>query len=513
MKKLSVIVLIMLSLFILSSCEGFLNNTDYTEVIDEFSESLKDELPMMINADFVLPTSGEFSIAWSIDGLELIDKLSYERPFYDQEKVLEFTIKKGKTELSFEHEFILAAPESGLNMNKIHLTLPVSIGQVNKVDYVDAEVKVETVVNDEVITELETNEAKLRGRGNSTLGLADKKPYRLRFDNNTSILGMPAAKNYVLLANHFDKSFMRNMVAQKLVSLMNDLPYALQVRYVELYVNEEYRGLYVLTEQVEVHKNKFNIESIPGTLNTGYFLEMDQRFYEQNKEPGFDWVVVRSIPYEIKEPDPEDVGYTEHHAIYIFEYMIEVENALISKTGYESLIDVNNWIDHFIIHELLKNVDIGWSSVFLYKERNGVLKFGPLWDFDLAIGNADYIDYGPENFYGMRQYKNRLFKLMMDVPEIRDQFAAKYRDFYDNILPIIFEMIPVLAESIEPLAQNNFTRWNIMGSYVWPNPYEVWTLTTHQQQVDYVLNYLSARSIWLYHGVNTDNYRNGQFGD
>lgn len=511
MKKLNVLMLVFLSLFLLSGCEGFLDNTDYTDVILELSETLEDDLPLMVNMDYVLPEHDGFNITWKMDDVEIEDRIVYERPFYDQEKVLEFTIKKGKTELSFEHEFTLVSPESGHNFNKIYLTLPVSLGQVNKEDYVDAEVKVETVQNGLVITELETSEAKLRGRGNSTWWLADKKPYRLRFDNNTSILGMRTAKNYVLLADHSDKSFIRNTVVQKMVSLMEHLPYALEVRYVELYVNEEYRGLYVLTEQVEVHKNKFTIESTPGILNTGYFLEMDQRFYDQNREPGFDWIVVRSIPYEIKEPDPEDALYTANHATYIFEYMIEVENALIAKSGYEGLIDVNNWIDHFIIHELVKNVDVGWSSVFMYKEKDGPLKYGPLWDFDLAIGNADYIDYGPENFYGMRQYKNRLFKLMMDIPEIRTQFAVRYRDFYDTILPEIFELIPVLGESIEPLAQINFSKWDIMGSYVWPNPWEVWTLTTHEEQVNYVTNYLSSRSVWLYHAVDTNSYRNGQF--
>jgi hypothetical protein len=513
MKKLNVMILVILFLFMLAGCEGILDSTDYTDVIEAHNETIIDSLPSMINTDFTLPDQDGFSITWSIDDTVLENKIIYERPFYDQEKILEYTIRKGRTKLSFEHAFTLTAPESGLNRNRIYLTLPVSLGQVNKVDYVSAEVKVETVVNGEKTVEHETDQAQLRGRGNSTWSTYPKKSYRLRFDNNTSILGMPAAKNYVLSADHSDKSFMRNLIVHKMVSLMNDLPYAIEVRYVELYVNDEYRGLYILAEQVEVHKNKFSITSIPGVLDTGYFLEMDQRFYDRNIEPGYDWIVVRSIPYEIKEPDPDDVGYTENHANYIFEYMIEVENALIAKSGYQSLIDVNNWIDHFIIHELVKNVDVGWSSVFMYKEQGGVLKYGPLWDFDLAIGNADYIDYGPENFYGMRRYKNRMFKLMMDIPEIREQFALKYRDFYDEVLPVIFDMIPVVASSIQALANRNFTRWDIMGNYVWPNPWEVWSLTTHPLQVTYVINYLSSRSVWLYHAVGTNAYRNGQFGD
>jgi spore coat protein CotH len=86
--------------------------------------------------------------------------------------------------------------------------------------------------------------------------------------------------------------------------------------------------------------------------------------------------------------------------------LIATKIAIEQQDGYEDLIDLDNWIDYFIIQEFVKNVDVGWSSVYMYKEPQGKLKFGPVWDFDLAYGNADYIDYGPENWYGMREYKN-----------------------------------------------------------------------------------------------------------
>jgi hypothetical protein len=516
MKKLYLFILtIALSIFVVScsDIELSLDQTDYTDQIEALAESIDQAVPAVINANFSLPIYEDYEIEYKFNDEMFTNEFIYESPFYDRDATLEYTIKRGKTELSFSSDFRHLSLESGYNATKIYLTLPVPLGQVGKEEYVQANVRVETRKNGVGIIEHETIAAQLRGRGNSTWFLSDKKPYRLRFDENTSILGMPKAKNYVLLAEYADKSLMRNVITQKMVSLMENLPYSLEVRFVELYVNEEYRGVYVLTEQVEVHKNKFTIESIPGEVNTGYFFEMDQRFYDQNITPGWDWIVVRDIPYEIKEPDPDDLGFTSTHATYLKAYIESVENALIAKSNYNNLINLNNWIEHFIVHEFVKNVDVGWSSVFMYKEKDGPLQYGPLWDFDLAYGNADYIDYGPEGFYGMRQYKNRMFKLMMDILEVRLLYREAYNNFYFDVLPELLEMIPVLSESISEMAHRNFLKWDIMNSYVWPNPAEVLAQKTHAGQVQYVVSYMNLRAEWMLNEINDQAFYYGDFGD
>lgn len=519
MKKLYLLLLmIALSIFVVSCTDIELPITpvdpnDYTEQIELIAETIDEMIPEVVNSNFILPTYTDYEITYSFGEETLTNEFIYESPFYDRDEELSYTIKRGNTELNFESEFRHLSLDSGHNNTKIYLTLPVSLGQVEREDYVQTDVRVETKKNGIGVIEHETTAAQLRGRGNSTWFLSDKKPYRLRFDENTSILGMPAAKNYVLLAEHADKSLMRNVITQKMVSLMNDLPYSLETRFVELYINEDYRGVYVLTEQVEVHKNKFMIESIPGVANTGYFFELDQRFYDQNITPGWDWIVVRNIPYEIKEPDADDLAFTSAHATYLKAYIESVENALIAKSNYESLINLDNWIANFIVHEFVKNVDVGWSSVFMYKEKDGPLQYGPLWDFDLSYGNADYIDYGPEGFYGMRQYKNRMFKLMMDILEVRLLYREKFNDFYLDILPEMYDMIPVLASSISNMANRNFLKWDIMNSYVWPNPSEVLAQTTHAGQVQYVLSFMNLRAEWMHEEINSQDFYYAEFGD
>jgi len=523
MKKLILTSLMLLLSVVLIACtdlidtitesitETIIDPIDYMNQINLVAIEIDEELPNIINRSFILPRKDEYEITYQFLDRIFTDEFLYESPFYDRNEVITYHIKRGTTELSFNKTINLLSLDSGHNENKIYLTIPINLNQLTREEYVDLSVKVETKINGVNIVEHETSEAKLRGRGNSTWDF-NKRPYRMRFNSNTSILGMPAAKNYVLLAEYSDKSLMRNVIVQKMVSLMNNLPYSLETRFVELYINEEYRGVYVLTEQVEVHKNKFFIESIPGQLNTGYFLEMDHRITYKGVQQNFDWFYVRGVPYEIKEPDVDDLNYTTSHVNYIFEYMIAMENALIAKNNYEQYIDVDNWVDHFIIHEFVKNVDIGWSSVFMYKEQGSVMKYGPLWDFDLAIGNADYMSYGyqPQGFHGMRD-KNRLFTLMMAIPEVRQKFTIAYSNFYFDVVPQILEMIPILASSLDELADRNFEKWDILDIYVWPNPQEVVNSKTHQSQVNYVINYLNVRAEWLYDAVWSSDYSKGIF--
>ncbi|MDI6452652.1 CotH kinase family protein [Peloplasma aerotolerans] len=516
MKKISIIItLLMVSIFLISCNQEMfptiIDTTDYTEEIESLALEIEQLIPNTINANFDLPTYDQYDIVYTLGDQSFTDEYVYNSPFFDIDQEFKYQITRGQASLQFSKDVRHLSYESGQNFTKMYIDLTIPIGHISKDHYTPADVTVRTTKNGEEVVEHSTTEAQLRGRGNSTWYSFDKKPYRLRFDKNTSILGMPEAKSYVLLTEYSDKSLMRNAITHKMSTFFQNIPYHLQIRYVELYVNQEYRGLYVLTEQVQVHPNKYFIESVPGSFNTGYFLEMDWRLMDSGTQPGFDWFRVSGIPYEINEPDANDPAYTTAHVTYISQYIADVENALIAKSGYEALIDVDNFVEHFLIHEFVKNVDVGWSSVFMAKERDEKLLYPMIWDFDLAIGNADYIDYGPENFYGFASNKNRLFHLMMQVPEIRLRFRDRFNDFYFDELPILLEMIPVLSASLNTQVQANFTKWNILNHYVWPNPPEMLVENTHDGQVQYVIGFLNARAAWMLEAMLTEDYENGVF--
>ena len=357
---------------------------------------------------------------------------------------------------------------------------------------------------------MQTAEVEMRGRGNSTWSMP-KKPYRIRFNEAVSLLDMPEARNYVLLAEYADKSLFRNTVVHKFSSLLESLDHTITTRVVELYLNDQYQGLYILTEHVELAPEKLFFESTPGEIDTGYFLEMDQRFFEKGNVDGVDGIVVAGVPYEIVRPSTSNRRYIPEQTAFIRDYFIAMEQALSNRTNYEDYIDLENWIDFFIVQELFKNVDVGWSSIFIYKKAGDVVRLGPLWDFDLAMGNADYIDYAPEHWYGMRRTKNRWFQLMMDIPEVREQFKERYIEIYQTILPDFLESLPPMFEAKIPLAQRNFERWPILGEYVWPNPPGMLTKSTVEHQHDYLLNFIIRRAYWMYKEVQTSAFTQGRF--
>lgn len=507
MRKILIYIVILGFSMMIASCEQI----DYPTLFQTISEEIETSVPSIINHDFDLPSYTNVDVSYELNNISFNGTYEYISPFYDIDTKLNYKIVKNDQMHEGSIDVRLLADDSGENNYELHLTLADSVENVSRDLYMQASVVAKRNLNGIEETELETTEAQIRGRGNSTWFSYPKKPFRLRFNENTSIFGMPEAKNYVLLAEYADKSIMRNTIVHKLSSLSDVLPYKLETRFVELYINTTYMGLYVLTEQVEVHKNKLDLNPVPGVADTDYLIELDMRFYDQSIEPGYDWFVVNGIPYEIKDPDVDDIGFSSVHADYMFNYLKSVDDALLAKSGYETLIDVEAFIDYFIIQELVKNVDVGYSSVFYMKKAGGLLQPGPLWDFDFAIGNADYIDYGPENFYGMRAYKNRLFQLMMDIPEIREQYRIRFHQYYLDQLPKLYEMIPVLSASIDEQVTKNFDKWQILNEYVWPNPTELVEANTFALQVIYIEHYLKERAEWMLNAMNQDDYNEGIF--
>lgn len=477
---------------------------------DDIVSHIRERLPRRVNADFMLPQSDEATISWRHEGEVLGDRFVYESPFFVTDTELEATIRTGFSKETVRYPVTLVPLESAENDNRIEIDLPISLNQLTRETYVDADVRVYTKRNGVDVLEHETGDVHVRGRGNSTW-VMPKKPIRIRFEDKTSILGMPKAKKYVLLAEYSDKSLLRNTLVHKFTGLLEHIEHTLSTRAVELYVNGFYEGVYTLTEQVEIYDSKLSVDINPDVIDTGYFLELDHRFYENNEQEGREWFLIEGIPYQVKEPEMEDPRYTMSHRDFIRNILLEVEDALIEKEGYEDVIDLDNWIDFFIVQELFKNVDVGYSSVFIYRHPAGKIRLGPLWDFDLSIGNADYIDYGPENFYGMLPLKNRWFQLMMDIPDVRERFRVRYKDVYREAVSPLLKSIPYLGLAMEGKAERNFERWDILGHYVWPNPQPVVQIDTYDGQVRYVRDYLTDRSLWLYYAIDKDRYQRGLF--
>jgi len=251
----------------------------------------------------------------------------------------------------------------------------------------------------------------IKGRGNSTWTNFPKKPYRLKFDSKAAMLGMPAAKNWVLLANYDDKTLIRTKIAFELARRLKS-DFAPQSRFVEVVMNGEFLGNYLLTSQVEVNENRVNItelKSAATNITGGYLIELDSRLDADYwfKTP------LKNLPFVVKSP--EDI--TAPQLAYIKDYFQKTEEALYAANwtdpvnGYAKYIDAESFMRWYMVEEIVKNPD-SWdfSSIFYYKDVNGKLSMGPVWDFDLSGGNCDY---SPVRFFTDWYSRNAVWMIQL----------------------------------------------------------------------------------------------------
>ncbi|QHS56012.1 hypothetical protein GWR56_10875 [Mucilaginibacter sp. 14171R-50] len=364
---------------------------------------------------------------------------------------------------------------------------------VSKDDYVTGKVDVDP--NNSFEQEKLSIPLKIKGRGNSTWSEFPKKPYRLKFNDKAAMLGMPAAKNWVLLANYDDKTLMRTRIAFEFARRIGS-DFAPQSRFVEVVMNGKFLGNYLLTSQVEVHENRVNITEMTENDNSGdaltggYLLELDQR-----KDEKFWFVTKKNLPFTLKSPEET----TPAQLKYIKKYIQDTEDALFADNandpvnGYAKYIDVNSFMNWFFVEEVVKNQDArDFSSIFYYKERKGKLHMGPVWDFDLSSGNVDYSPAKDPKSWYIRDatWMVRLFK---DVT-FRSKVKKRWNEIRSTAVEAIFKDIDDNAAYLKLSQQQNFSKWPILDKYVWPNAV---VLGNYDLEVAYAKDFLMQRIAWI----------------
>ena len=317
---------------------------------------------------------------------------------------------------------------------------------------------------------LEDVTCEIRGRGNTTWEWP-KKPYLVKMEKKQGVLGMPKHKRWVLLANFMDRTLMRNLVSMKVASLTR-LDWTPRCVPVELVLNGVHKGSYLLIEQVRVDKNRVNITEMEPTDNDGeavtggYLLELD--FHYDNEVQWGDphggcvqWGRNGGIPFGVKYPDEDDL--TSQQLTYIKNYVYETAEVLYGdnftdpENGYAKYIDVDSFIDYWIVFEVMGNHELGNpGSVYMHKDRGGKLVAGPCWDFD----------WGVLSFRTSRQAEYDLLndKAIWYARLFQDPaFRAKVKARFQELLPEL-KKIPDYMDECEKLltesAKLNFAMWN-----------------------------------------------------
>ncbi len=379
------------------------------------------------------------------------------------------------------------------SLRRVHIETAGGAPVLNTEDYVDATIRVVAPGGAEEVTA----PTRIRGRGNATWAFA-KKPYRLRLDAGISLAGMPADRDWALLAHYLDKTLVRTRLAMDLGDELG-MAYSSRSEFVEFYFNGVYQGVYELFEHLEVAPHKINVpqldpdvDAAPEVITGGYHIEVDHYLDE-----AVCWMTARGIPICAKDPelDPNAISAPNHPSAAQYAYITNLVNeaeAAINTPGdsYAEYFDVDAMVDWYLISELLRNADsrivgVGrgaMSSVHLHKDRDGNLVFGPLWDFDRSADSA------PQDSSGWWIRQSEWFSPLFAHSSFGQEVFSTWCQLRDDgVLDSLPARVDALVAEIGPVAiAGNVQRWpGIMSG------------TTYDAEVARLKTWLSARAEWM----------------
>jgi len=339
----------------------------------------------------------------------------------------------------------------------------------------------------------EDDSIQIKGRGNATFYSYPKKAYKVKLSSKASLLDMPKDKEWVLLPNYCDKSLLRLSVAFKLSEMLN-MPWTPKSEFVDLYLNGDYHGTYLLCEHVKKSKDRVNID------DDGYFFENDNYYKE---EPVY-MTSSRGYHYTFKYPDPDEI--TAEQIQYLQNYINKFEEVLKSyyyadeNVGYRKYIDVDCFAKWFLINEVLDNIDCNYY--YFFKSRSDTKMYmSPVWDFEWSLGYGFSWDANApaepiSNIYHKNSYYfDRLFQDPYFVSVVKKHWQTVKDD-----IPKLVNYINSEAEHISLSQKMNFKRWNILGKKVAVET--VW-FGTWDEEVYYLKSYLQKRAAWFDTAIST----------
>ena len=337
----------------------------------------------------------------------------------------------------------------------------------------------------------------IKGRGNSTWTLP-KKPYQIKFTEKTDLLGMGAAKKWILLANYWDKTLVRNYITYNLAAKMG-MAYTTECKFVDVVINGVYQGNYLLTEKIELGKERIDEDELLG--GTLFELEMQYRHAEE----GCPACVITNdgVHTIVKDPEPATQDELASLKADSLSFLNDMEDKL--KQGYQvysQYIDVPSFIDWYILNEVAKNYDAAFvTSTYCYRSTDNILHMGPVWDVDVCFGNQDvtYPDTVDNGLYpyNYRADKGAWYRTLFEDQTFVDMLKARWNQlndegYWDGMLAQINETADYLAES------------QAKEQAAWPDAMQVTHVRgkgtpyfTYDEEIAYLKQYITQRIDWL----------------
>ena len=376
------------------------------------------------------------------------------------------------------------------------LTITLSDVTIEKIDTDSKEIKYPGNSANLIFNKQSTlySDVEIKGRGNSTWTQA-KKPYQIKFNQKEALFGYAPAKKWILLSNSLDASHLRNDVAFKIAHYFNN-SFSPKGQFIELTIDDSYRGLYYLTEKIEIDKNRINL-----TNSNGFLAELNL----YNGE-GDDFIFTEDgIIVFIKDTvNSDNLALAKSDLVNIID---EIKQIASSK-DYQKLkqtIDVDSFAAHFLVNEFSANTEAYISNFYFYKDgEDDLLHIGPSWDFDLAFrdtypkllpGNHISLSNNPEE-----DRQNSVFPIIYDLLDI-PEFSARIKEIYQETMSgkkeELLTYIKNQAAYIRDAALRDEERWKLK--------------TNFDDEVNYLLDWVSKRYDHFEEVYGTDSETNDEF--
>ena len=334
-------------------------------------------------------------------------------------------------------------------------------------------------------------------RGSSKM-FQPKKSYKISFldslnqNINMPILGMPPENDWVLEGIYNDKTLMRNVLTYELSRQMGH--YSPRYRFVELIVDGDYRGVYGFTEKIKRDNYRVNISKLTPTelsgddLTGGYIFKLDHYYlpYDTGWYSSYASNITSDSSNYFLYYYPKPGGMPQTQKDYLKNFVDHFENVMASSwfanqdSGYMRYIDLNSFLDYFILNELSRNTDGYRLSTYFYKDKDskgGKLNCGPVWDYDLGWDNCVFSGgHNPNGWQYQQFYLQNYIPFwwwqFMSDPYFQYELRCRYQLFRSGILSdnSIYAKIDSMAIYLNESQVRNFTRWPILGQVVYPAP-------------------------------------------
>lgn len=375
----------------------------------------------------------------------------------------------------------------------------------------------------------------ISGRGNHTFSF-DKKSYQIKLKSSRDVLGMGTADTWILLCNVFDTAYIRNMLTYEM-ALQAGMQGSPDSRYIDLYFNGSYAGMYQLSEKVEIGPNRLDITDLearnialngdkleyvdryisgdgnrrgvrlrnnPEDITGGYLIERD--FGDKFDEVISGFVTESGEAYALKSP----AHASEEEIAYISGLMQELEDALIAEDGYHpktrkhytDYIDLESWADKYLVEEISRNNGGGGTSSYFYKQPDYIstkIFGGPVWDYDKGFGRLDKVNANTRDLALLTLYNGYTswFYYIYQKEEFVDMVKKQYKNKFSDYLG---EMADKKVDEYISLIEKSA----VLDQARWKHVYRTFgrELPDYKKEAEYVRHFIRERKefmdeIWL----------------